>query len=325
MAEKLSFQTNIAETVVLRFPDGLESEGRFGTQYMYSLEDGRVMYVPDVVDAKLHELAIAPGEPVIICKKEVREGRGKPVTRWQVSRPEGGAPEATPGPIQPQRPDPTPAAATAARTIPGSTTSDNNTQHANTTLTLSAGDPVPTMSAALCAAIDVLIEAEQYAATKGMKLAFHEEDVRAMANTFFIQAGKEAENLLKYRTSTAPRSHVNGNGNNGSNGSASNGTSNGTSNGHGPTPAQQAVAERKIASLRNAPPQPKPPLSARPWKTTGEMLSLFQSIRESVGEVTYNEYLQRAGVDNARQFTSSQQACDCYCALAGAIRQEGAA
>ena len=49
MREKVIFPTNVPVTVTLAFQDGLDVEGRFGDQVMYTLEDGRVMYVAPMV------------------------------------------------------------------------------------------------------------------------------------------------------------------------------------------------------------------------------------------------------------------------------------
>ena len=49
-------------------------QGRFGDQVMYSLTDGRVMYVPPLVRDKLVELGIRQNEPFNICRAERREG-----------------------------------------------------------------------------------------------------------------------------------------------------------------------------------------------------------------------------------------------------------
>ena len=74
MREKIAFQTNVPVTVALAYADGVQVEGRFGDQIMYTLADERVMYVPPVVRTKLVELGIQPREPFIICKAERKEG-----------------------------------------------------------------------------------------------------------------------------------------------------------------------------------------------------------------------------------------------------------
>jgi hypothetical protein len=71
------------------YPDGLNVQGRFGDQVMYSLTDGRVMYVPPVVRDKLVELGIHQHEPFAICRAERREGNRRFVD-WVV-QPEGSA------------------------------------------------------------------------------------------------------------------------------------------------------------------------------------------------------------------------------------------
>ena len=61
-------------TATLAYADGLKVQGRFGDQVMYSLSDGRVMYVPPLVPDKLVELGIRQNEPFNICRAERREG-----------------------------------------------------------------------------------------------------------------------------------------------------------------------------------------------------------------------------------------------------------
>ena len=58
---------------MLAYADGLKVQGRFGDQVMYSLTDGRVMYVPPIVRDELVELGIRQNEPFAICRAERRE------------------------------------------------------------------------------------------------------------------------------------------------------------------------------------------------------------------------------------------------------------
>jgi len=74
MRERISFQTNAPVTVALAYADGLQVEGRFGDQIMYTLADERVMYVPPMVRNKLVELGIQPSEMFTICKAERKQG-----------------------------------------------------------------------------------------------------------------------------------------------------------------------------------------------------------------------------------------------------------
>jgi hypothetical protein len=52
---------------------------------MYSLLDNRVMYVPPYVEQRFQELAIGVGEPLLLCKQQVKEGN-RNRTEWSVKR-----------------------------------------------------------------------------------------------------------------------------------------------------------------------------------------------------------------------------------------------
>ena len=89
MKERVVFEANVPVTATLAYADGLKVQGRFGDQVMYSLTDGRVMYVPPVVRDKLVELGIRQNEPFAICRAERREGNRRFVD-WVV-QPDGSA------------------------------------------------------------------------------------------------------------------------------------------------------------------------------------------------------------------------------------------
>src|SRR5215469_16008672 len=74
MKERVVFEANVPVAATLAYADGLKVQGRFGDQVMYSLTDGRVMYVPPIVRDKLLELGIRQNEPFNICRAERREG-----------------------------------------------------------------------------------------------------------------------------------------------------------------------------------------------------------------------------------------------------------
>ena len=89
MKERVVFEANVPVTATLAYADGLKVQGRFGDQVMYSLTDGRVMYVPPIVRDKLVELGIRQNEPFAICRAERREGNRRFVD-WVV-QPDGSA------------------------------------------------------------------------------------------------------------------------------------------------------------------------------------------------------------------------------------------
>jgi hypothetical protein len=83
--EVVKFPINTPVEVTLQFEEGKRVEGRYGEQVMYSLADNRVMYVPLYVEQRLQELAIGAGEPLLLCKKVVKEG-SRNRTEWSVKR-----------------------------------------------------------------------------------------------------------------------------------------------------------------------------------------------------------------------------------------------
>jgi hypothetical protein len=74
MTERVVFEANVPVNATLAYRDGMKVQGRFGDQVMYSLADGRVMYVPPIVRDKLVELGIRQHGPFAICRAERREG-----------------------------------------------------------------------------------------------------------------------------------------------------------------------------------------------------------------------------------------------------------
>jgi hypothetical protein len=151
-------------TVELAYADGLQVEGRFGDQIMYTLADERVMYVPPVVGSKLVELGIQPREPFTICKAERKEGNRRFI-EWQVSKASNSderAPSETP-------------------TVNGHAPSKPS----------NGPSAVSHLEQALASSIDAAVAAEQYAAAKGFPVRFGSEDLRAMALSLFIQHARE--------------------------------------------------------------------------------------------------------------------------------------
>jgi hypothetical protein len=85
MKETVKFQINTPVEVPLQDEAGKRVEGRYGEQVMYSLLDDRVMYVPPYVEQRFQELAIGAGEPLLLCKQEVKGGN-RNRTEWSVMR-----------------------------------------------------------------------------------------------------------------------------------------------------------------------------------------------------------------------------------------------
>src|SRR5271168_5370576 len=89
MSEKVQFQTNVSIDVALKYNDGKEVTGQYGDQVLYTLTDGRVMYVPPIVKKKIDELGIGRGELVTITKAEKKSGTRRTI-EWVVATDRSG-------------------------------------------------------------------------------------------------------------------------------------------------------------------------------------------------------------------------------------------
>jgi hypothetical protein len=81
----LPFHLNVPTEITLERPEGTLVQGRYGDRVMYSLADGRVMYVPPFVANKIQAEGAAAGERFELCKTQVRNG-GRRAIEWIVRR-----------------------------------------------------------------------------------------------------------------------------------------------------------------------------------------------------------------------------------------------
>lgn len=186
MSEKIQFQTNIPVEVALKYADGKDVTGDYGDQVLYSLTDGRVMYVPPIVKKQIQDLDIAKGELFTITKAEEKSGTRRTI-KWLVTPSDARAPAGVHGNGNgmPQR------RTTGAASAP---TPANGNGHR----TVSAGEPKGFLVTgqgqfllqAFTAAVDVVAAAERYAAVCQMDLRFTSKDVRAIGLSIFAHASK---------------------------------------------------------------------------------------------------------------------------------------
>ncbi|HEV3332032.1 MAG TPA: hypothetical protein VG096_13665 [Bryobacteraceae bacterium] len=85
MNEIVKFPINTPVDVSLQSERGERVAGRYGEQVIYSFTDGRIMYVPRYVEQRFQELAIGAGEPLLLCKQQVKNG-DRNRTEWSVKR-----------------------------------------------------------------------------------------------------------------------------------------------------------------------------------------------------------------------------------------------
>jgi hypothetical protein len=188
MKERVVFEANVPVTVALAYSDGLKVEGRFGDQVMYSLTDGRVMYVPPIVRDKLVELGIGKSEPFAICRSERRDGNRRFI-EWVVKR-NGPATPSKSAPGNTDTPRPT---VNGDSGVPVTTSGNGNGNGIGqpASAPVRSGTAETVLRAALMASIDAALAAEQYALAHGLSVRFGSEDLRAMALSLFIQHARD--------------------------------------------------------------------------------------------------------------------------------------
>src|SRR5271167_1679750 len=81
----LPFHLNVPAEIVLERPEGTLVQGRYGDRVMFSLADGRVMYVPPFVAGKIQAEGAAAGERFQVCKTQVKKGSRRSI-EWTVRR-----------------------------------------------------------------------------------------------------------------------------------------------------------------------------------------------------------------------------------------------
>jgi hypothetical protein len=187
MSEKIQFQTNVPVDVALKYSEGKDVTGNFGDQVLYTLTDGRVMFVPPIVQKQITDLGIEKGEVFTILKAEEKSGTRRTV-KWLVTASNGRArsvaPPATSGkvisPSRSNEPDGAPSSANGYGRKPSSHTSETKGY-----LFTSQGQ---FLLHALMAAVDIAAAVERHAECCQIDLRFTSEDVRAIGLSIYSHA-----------------------------------------------------------------------------------------------------------------------------------------
>jgi hypothetical protein len=212
----LRFQPNVPTQVALQSSQGVVVEGRYGNRMMFSLVDGRVMYVPPIVATKIEAEGIAAGERFELCKAQIKNGHGRSV-EWALRRldPEEQlvevAPDAPPeSQLEhdlrvsaemanankahhelPDPPNPPPATATPM-------TNENGNGNGNGAVPVAAQNeqsqprPVTKLEHALKTAISAAHNAEKYGSELGYVVRFDADAIKSMAITVLINMSGES-------------------------------------------------------------------------------------------------------------------------------------
>jgi hypothetical protein len=168
MSDKVQFQTNIPVEVALKYGDGKEVNGQYSDQVLYTLTDGRVMYVPPIVKRRIEELGIGRGELFTLTKAEKKNGTRRTV-EWVVAADKRGdkPPQGSVQPANGQRP---------AQQRNGAVVSGNGNGHRTNSTNDTKGVLVTSheqlLLQSMAAAVDVATATERYAAASGAELQF---------------------------------------------------------------------------------------------------------------------------------------------------------
>jgi hypothetical protein len=187
MSEKLQFQTNVPIEVALKYNDGKEVTGQYGDQVLYTLTDGRVMYVPPIVKKKIDELGIGRGELFTITKAEKRNGTRRTI-EWVVATDGSGdrTPQRRVGQPNSQPP--------AQRRAGPVSAPANGNGHRPSSPSAGKGFLVTGQGQfllqALAAAVDAAVATECYAAACGTELQFTSEDLREIGLSIYTSGVK---------------------------------------------------------------------------------------------------------------------------------------
>jgi hypothetical protein len=182
MASIIKFQPGQTEVVALKFDEGKNVEGKFGPQVAFSTIDDRMFYLDptpaDDVETELRKFGIKAGTPFKLTKVKTSHGGSRFTVEPIAARGDEGG-HNVPGRARYSAPapgywdveiPPTPAAQPVAAPAPAAQPSTS----------------AVCMMAAMCAAVDAVIETQAYATRRGLGVTFSEESVRAIGLSIYI-------------------------------------------------------------------------------------------------------------------------------------------
>src|SRR6266704_3166425 len=76
---------NVPTEVALQSSQGTFVEGRYGDRMLFTLTDGRIMYVPPIVATQIETQGILAGERFELCKERIAMGRRRSI-EWRLKR-----------------------------------------------------------------------------------------------------------------------------------------------------------------------------------------------------------------------------------------------
>jgi len=172
-------QPNKPLTLSLQYPSAIEKQGKYGLQFLYTLENGDGLFVPPIAHQEIQSLHAGPGEPFTLLKTI---GQGNQAV-WKVerivTRPDG------PQNAKQNRP-------ASEVTLPAPKSNMNGKQVAVMPAAATLATPQSrALARQLIAAIDAGIAATAYAKTQNFPFELTSRDICALAITGGIQVFKE--------------------------------------------------------------------------------------------------------------------------------------
>jgi hypothetical protein len=169
----LPFHLNVPAEIILERPEGTLVQGRYGDRVMFTLTDGRVMYVPPFVADKIQAEGVVPGDRFELCKTQVKKGSRRSI-EWMVRR------------IDPSEPEPeTPLERDLRASIESVAANGNGNGH-RVAPACDEPDPTTKLEHALKTAISAAYNAERYGAELGYVVRFDADAIKSMAITVLI-------------------------------------------------------------------------------------------------------------------------------------------
>jgi hypothetical protein len=198
----LPFHLNVPAEVILERPEGTLVQGRYGDRVMFSLADGRVMYVPPFVASKIQAEGAAAGERFQLCKTQVKKGSRRSI-EWVVRRldpfkelactTEPDSTEASrvangsgTGPVLASEQEPETQLERDLRASIESVAASGNGNGHNGPHPNSQPAPTTKLEHALKTAISAAYNAERYGAELGYVVRFDADAIKSMAITVLI-------------------------------------------------------------------------------------------------------------------------------------------
>jgi len=194
MGDVLKLQANVPETIALEYTDGLPVASKFGgDQVMFSLCDGRKLFLAPFVASKIQAAGIQPKQPFQICKREVNQGNRRSVEYAIAAYAKDEPARFSDAKTQIETAALVQSSAALSSTCTSTSVVQSQVNSSPAAATPADSSVVALMKMAGCGAIDVVLAVEAYAREKGLTdFAFDPASIQDLVTTLFISMEKKA-------------------------------------------------------------------------------------------------------------------------------------